>query len=355
MSLSPETKAADAPARTPANHTRNDGVRLAKSHPQGKTRFDDGTLAALRARLPEYLEACGLELRRNGSRLVCRCPMHDDRSPSFAVFGQRSETAGCYPCGFTGDVFKVAEWMGKAGTFPEAVRHVASVLGVYLPDGTASPATDATRAAKPLPRPERKPEPPRTLTIAERVAIHQARLAFSNALHAGEPIIAEIAASLGLQLETLRWAAHGESGLALACPVGSRGPWLCYAYPHGLKWRNPHPKSTPRFRWIVGNARAPWRWEWAAKPEVKTVFLTEGESDCLALVEAGLELDGTAVCVASPGTSFPREWAPLFRGKQVVLCFDMDGPGTAAAATVAATLKGHAAEILRWKGNASHV
>jgi DNA primase len=89
---------------------------------------------------------------------------------------------------------------------------------------------------------------------------------------------------------------------------------------------------------------------WARKPEVETVYLTEGESDTLALIETGIESDGKAAVVASPGTSFPREWAPLFNGKRVVLCYDLDGAGIAAAATVAATLKGHAAEILRWKG-----
>lgn len=313
-------------------------------------RYDPEILAALRQRLPDYMAAIGVELRRNGSRLVGHCPMHDDRNPSFAVFGQRNETAGCYPCGFAGDVFVVAEWMGRAGAFPEAVRHVADTLGVHIPDDGRSPPRVATRTGMPIPRPESKPEPPCELTEAERETIHQARLAFSDALHAGEPIIAKIAASLGLKLETLQWAARGESGLGIACSVGSSKPWLCYCYPAGLKWRNPHPKSTPRFRWIVGNARAPWRWEWAAKPEVETVFLTEGESDALALIEAGLESDGTVACVASPGTSFPRHWAPMFAGKRVVLCFDLDEPGMQAAATVAATLKGHAAKILRWKG-----
>jgi DNA primase len=121
-----------------------------------------------------------------------------------------------------------------------------------------------------------------------------------------------------------------------------------------LKWRNPHPQSTPRFRWIVGKALAPWRMEWV-KAATHTVYLTEGESDCMALIQAGLEADGTAVCVASPGTSFPREWAKLFTGKRVVLCFDHDEPGRKATATVAETLKGHAAEILTWKGNPANV
>ncbi len=183
-------------------------------------------------------------------------------------------------------------------------------------------------------------------SISEREKIHAARLAFSNAWHAGETIIDEIAASLGFDRETLRLASWGSSGLGLA-----KG-WLCYAYPNRLKWRNPDAKAKPRFVWIVGKATAPWRMEWV-KPDTRTVYVTEGESDTMAFIAAGIEADGTAVCVASPGTSFPREWAPLFQGKRTVLCFDTDPPGR--TATVAATLKGHAAEILTWKGTARHV
>jgi hypothetical protein len=240
--------------------------------------------------------------------------------------------------------------MGRAGSFVEAVQDAAAVLGYLLPQSTAG---RATRPAAPPQRPAKQPEPPHILSDADKEKIRAARLAFSDAFHAGDEIIDRIAASLGLPRETLRHASWGESGLGLCCPVNSREPWLCYCYQLGLKWRNPHPASTPRFRWICGKALAPWRMEWV-KPETRTVYLTEGESDCLALIAAGLEADGTAACVASPGTSFSREWVPLFTGKKVVLCFDMDPPGQAAAARIAAMLTGTAAEILTWKGTARH-
>jgi DNA primase len=90
--------------------------------------------------------------------------------------------------------------------------------------------------------------------------------------------------------------------------------------------------------------------EFATKPEVRTVYLSEGESDCISLVAAGLETDGAAACVASPGTSFVREWVPLFAGRRVVLCFDRDKAGQDATAAVAAMLRGTASEISTWKG-----
>lgn len=309
------------------------------------TQFDSGTITALRTRLPEYLAARGVELRKNGTRLVGRCPVHDDSSPSFAVFGTQHDTCGCFPCGFRGDVFEVSKWLGRSSTFPEAVADVAATLGVHLLQSTARIA--AMPAPAP-PWPAKQPAPPFVLSEADRAKVHVARLAFSDAFHGEYEIVDRIAASLGLDRETLRLASWGSSGLGLA------DGWLCYAYPQGLKWRNPDPVAKCRFRWIVGKALAPWRMEWV-KPETRTVYVTEGESDTLALIAAGLETVGTAACVASPGTSFPKEWATLFTGKRVVLCFDHDPPGRAATATVAAILKGHAAEILSWKGTASHV
>ena len=346
MSLSPETQAAAAPARATAKNPKRWGINGTP-----RPHFQAETLEAMRRRLPEYLAARGVELRKNGTRLVGKCPVHDDRAPSFAVFGSNQENCGCYPCGFSGDVFAASQWLGRSSTFPEAVEDVAATLGVYLPQ---SPAGTATRPAPATPRPAKRPEPPFILSDGDRSKVDGARLAFSDAFHSGDPIIDAIAASLGLKRETLRLVACGSSGLGLACPAGSSSAWLCYAYPQGLKWRNPHTKSTPRFRWLAGKSLAPWRMGWV-QTQTQTVYLTEGETDCLALIEAGLEDGGTSVCVASPGTSFPREWAKLFAGKRVVLCFDTDPPGRAATAAVAAILKGHAAEILTWKGTARHV
>ena len=305
-------------------------------------RFDAATLEGMRARLPEYLAGRGVELRRQGARLVGKCPCHEDGSPSFAVYGAKLENCGCFPCGFSGDVFAASEWLGRSASFPEAVQDVAATLGVHLPDSTAGtatrPATPPQRAAKP-------PEPPFILSAGDREKIHAARLAFADAFHGGNPIIGRVAESLGLDRETLRLASWGASGLGLA------NGWLCYAYPNGLKWRNPDPQAKPRFVWIVGKHTAPWRMEWANKPEVVTVYLTEGESDCLALIAAGLEADEAAACVASPGTSFPQAWAAMFKGKKVTLCFDPDPPGQAAAAKVVGMLAGAAASVSNWKGS----
>lgn len=225
-------------------------------------RIDDALLAALRARLPDYLTALGVELRRNGTRLVGKCPVHEDRDPSFAVFGQHQETCGCHPCGFTGDVFATSVWLGRSSSFREAVADVASVLGVHIPDV-------APHSPRPAPaRIPKAPAPPFTLSDADRRKIYDARLAWSDAFHSGDPIVDRIAESLGFDRETLRVASWGNCGLGLA------NGWLCYRYPQGLKWRNPDSTAKPRFRWLVGKATCPWRWEWV-RPHTRTVYLPQ--------------------------------------------------------------------------------
>ncbi|NQW99674.1 toprim domain-containing protein [bacterium] len=307
------------------------------------------TLDLLRPRLSDYLVNIGVELRQSGTRLVGKCPNHDDQSPSFAVYGTRHEMCGCFPCCFTGDVFALSQWLGRSSTFREAVQDVAATLGVYLPQSSVG----AGNVTLPVPLTAKQPTPPFVLSAGDHAKVHATRFAFSEAFHSGEEIVDRIGASLGLDREKLRLASWGSSGLGLAAGSYGKPVWLCYSYPQGLKWRNPDPTAKPRFEWLCGKALAPWRIEWV-KPDTRTVYITEGESDCLALIAAGVEDDGTAVCVASPGTSFPREWAPLFTGKRVVLCFDTDPPGKIATVTVAAILRGHASEILTWKGTASH-
>ena len=213
MNATPETQSTAAPARTTVNNPkRGETPSLSRPH------FQAETLEVLRHRLPDYLAARGVELRRNGTRLVGRCPVHDDRSPSFAVFGTHQETCGCYPCGFTGDVFAVSQWLGRSSNFPEAVHDVAAALGVYLPQSTAGTATRPPTAP---PRPAKQPEPPFVLSAGDMETVHAARLAFSDAFHSGHEIIDRIAASLGLDRESLRLASRGSSGLGLA------NGWLC--------------------------------------------------------------------------------------------------------------------------------
>jgi hypothetical protein len=311
-----------------------------KTHVQASVgkRYDETVIADLRLRLRDYLEAIGVELDPCGKRLVGLCPGHNDRNPSFAVFGEDHDRCGCFVCSHSGNVFDTSMWLGRSTTFPEAVQDVATALGVFLPDALPGRATRLPKPPKPS-----KQKMPSFFPAAEPIIIQNARDAFCEAFYSGDKIIDRIVESLGIDRETLGKVAFGMSGLGLASSF-HQPPWLCYTYPEGLKWRNPDATGNCRFYWPAGSATMPWRAE-LIRPETTTVYLTEGESDCLALIAAGLEDDGTTVCVASPGTSFQQDWASLFTGKRVILNFDSDDAGQTALHKVAVCLRPYAASL----------
>lgn len=74
------------------------------------------------------------QLRREGSRLVGRCPLpnHRDSTPSFNVYPDRH--AHCYGCGFHGDVTDI--WSAIRGLNPgiEAAIDLARTHSIRLPD-----------------------------------------------------------------------------------------------------------------------------------------------------------------------------------------------------------------------------
>lgn len=113
-------------------------------------KFDEESLASLRFRLSDYLTNCGVSLKTKGNRLVASCPVHDDRNPSFSVFGKRHEMAGCFPCGFTGDIFATSQWLGRSSSFVESVQDVAATVGVHLP-GVSEGGRVKVHATRPRP------------------------------------------------------------------------------------------------------------------------------------------------------------------------------------------------------------
>jgi DNA primase len=73
-----------------------------------------------------------VQLRQRGKNFVGLCPFHPEKTPSFNV----SPSLGiykCFGCGKSGDVFTfLKEYAGM--NFAEAVRHVASQVGISVPD-----------------------------------------------------------------------------------------------------------------------------------------------------------------------------------------------------------------------------
>jgi len=74
-----------------------------------------------------------ISLKRAGRSFKALCPFHTEKTPSFIVNPER-QFFHCFGCGKGGDVFTfVAEH--ERVDFPEAVRIVASAVGITIPEG----------------------------------------------------------------------------------------------------------------------------------------------------------------------------------------------------------------------------
>jgi len=73
-----------------------------------------------------------LALKKSGRNFKALCPFHTEKTPSFMVSPER-QLFRCFGCGKAGDVFTfVAEH--ERVSFPEAVRIVASAVGISIPE-----------------------------------------------------------------------------------------------------------------------------------------------------------------------------------------------------------------------------
>jgi twinkle protein len=122
---------------------------------------------------------------------------------------------------------------------------------------------------------------------------------------------------------------------------------LAFIYEAGVKlrWRQDDERV---IWWTFGK---PWLWRGSLIDIARTIYLCEGETDAISLIDAGLESDGQTIAVAVPSAStFNERWANLFTGKDVVLAFDADKPGEEATRRVSRFLHAHVTSLkqLNW-------
>ena len=87
-----------------------------------------------------------VELRRSGQNFKGLCPFHSERTPSFNVNPARKGYK-CFGCGQSGDAIRfVMELEGKS--FPEAIRKLAEIYGVSLPEGAGRGASESDRTER---------------------------------------------------------------------------------------------------------------------------------------------------------------------------------------------------------------
>lgn len=291
--------------------------------------------------------------------MLCPLPDHADGNPSFAIFDSRdgngTQMAKC-SCGFGGGVIQLAQRLQPKLNYPQILRHIAAEIGVEIDmveetDEQAKArrerATVAVKAAQ-LPMPKELPPDFEARHVSAR-----------SRLWKSPELLAKVEAMLGIPAEVVRSLCYTSDALGWA------NGCLLYLYEHGCKsrlgdgapdktriYRDGRWVSTPtegkRFVWNCGLAVYPWRWHFAARPEVKEIFITESESDAMALIAAGVEdlypkkgKPASAV-IACPGGAFPPAWGPLFKGKRATVAFDWDGKSDANRDKAATIISEHA-------------
>jgi hypothetical protein len=143
------------------------------------------------------------------------------------------------------------------------------------------------------------------------------------------------------------WQEQTIIDLAHECYLGWESN-LAFIYDTGVKIRS-ELGGQRRFWWLFGK---PWLWRGAYLPMAETVYLCEGETDAISLLDTGVEEGGKTRVVAVPSAStFDATWAPLFVGKTVILVFDNDSAGISALQKVAALIGSYAASVnrLNWE------
>jgi twinkle protein len=157
-------------------------------------------------------------------------------------------------------------------------------------------------------------------------------------------------AALREQLAKARgWKADTLKELALEGYLGWSDKKLAFIYDTGVKlrWRQDGERI---IRWAFGK---PWLWRGAYLIQAETVYLCEGETDAIALIDAGVEEERGTIAVALPSAStFNASWTELFKGKDVILVLDGDPAGENATQRVSKLLSPVVRSLnqLKWEG-----
>lgn len=88
-----------------------------------------------RVDIVSYIESTLSDLRKTGQNYTCKCPFHDDKTPSFSVSSKHQSFkcwSGCSGSEGGGDIYKFIQLYHNV-SFKEAVEIVASIAGVQVP------------------------------------------------------------------------------------------------------------------------------------------------------------------------------------------------------------------------------
>ena len=288
--------------------------------------------------LPELMARLG---RGEHAKKSARCPFHEDRNPSFGVYlNDKGEwawkcQAGCGQ-GDGADFIAKIENISNS----EACRRYVEIAG--LTSGEIDAPRQAVTRSHRLP-PQTSNESGFAYLLAEDECRTATRMA--EALRNDPALCERIARSR-------KWSADTIRNLALEPSLGwdSERKCVAFLYETGVKLRTRKESGERLIWWAFGK---PYLWRGGYLSRAQTVYLCEGETDAISIVDAGIEAAAlSTLAVALPSaTTFDHRWARLFSGKDVILALDADEAGQQATARISALLSPHVSHLrhLRWR------
>jgi hypothetical protein len=267
--------------------------------------------------LVEYCVNHGIQLRRTGNRWVGKCPLHNELNGEAFVI-HPDQKWQCYgKCARSGDVVDLEREL-HGGSIPEA----AGRLDGSTPSGVLFPVPALVTLIGVLPKlAPTQGNPlalPYVLSADEKRQCHR----FTLQLLEDQTFIDQISRHRQWKAETIRQ-------LALDGYLGRDDErHICFNSAAGCKvrWRQ---DGERRFKFLFGKS---WLWRGELIPGAETVYLCEGETDTITLIDRGIEEDGETVAVGVQGATLNIEpWAFLFTDKHVVIAMDDDEAGWKAA------------------------
>ena len=323
-----------------------------------------------------------VKLKKSGAQNFSGlCPFHNEKTPSFSVHATR-QFYHCFGCGVSGDVFSFVQKVENI-TFPEAVRAIAQKLGIPVPrqefsgPGEAQEAKLRTalldlhqRACSFFEAQLRTPEAAGAREYLAGRGLTQETIAtfrIGYAPDSGFPLRDHLKGSFDEELlKASGLFSWKESDASRQPAAGSRPQAALYS-----KFRNrimfpiandagkiiaftgralaTDDKAGPKYlnspeTAIYSKSRVLYNLDRAREAirKLDYAILVEGQMDCIAVFAAGFHN-----VIASSGTAFTEAQVKLLArfSKKIVVNFDPDAAGAAAAERSLALLVGEDFEI----------
>jgi len=323
--------------------------------------------------LVSLVQARGVELRKAGADLVGRCPFHDDRSPSLVVSPAKNLWHCLGECQSGGSVI---DWVMR--TEGVSFRHAVELLRDGMPTGsasstgTAAPTSPKRSSVRRLPTPVQQTaadsellgqvvdyyhrvlkESPEAIGFLRRRRIdHPEALSTFKLGYANRTLglrlperTRKAGADLRGRLTTLgvfRASGHEHLTGSLVVPVlDSRG---AVSELYGRKIRDDLRPGTPAHLYLPGPHRGVFNLQALAASD--EVIVTESLIDALTLWSAGFR-HVTASYGTEGFTAEHREALMEHQVRRVLIGYDNDPAGNAAATKLAASLLADGIECFR--------